>query len=76
MPLSVSPDITPHLLTIGDVCARCRISRATVYRLLSSGALKARKVGTRVLIAASDLEEWEQRLPTAAFRPPPVRAVG
>jgi excisionase family DNA binding protein len=60
----------PCMLSISDVCHRYRISRATVYRLLADQKLKAKKVGNRVLLSLSDLDAWEQELPTADFRPP------
>ena len=61
--------VTPQMLTVKDFGVRYRISRATIYRLLSTGALKAKKVGNRILLPIAEIEAWEKQLPVAIFRP-------
>ena len=45
-------------LTPADVAARLKVSRATVYGLLKSGALPHRRVGLSMRIAPSDLDAY------------------
>lgn len=59
----------PELLTIQDFVACFRVSRTATYRLLASGALKARKVGRRTMIARADAEAWLRALPAAGRAP-------
>lgn len=39
------------------------LGRSSIYTAISSGALKARKMGTRTLIMSDDLEAWLNSLP-------------
>lgn len=55
----------PELLTVADFVARFRVSRTALYRLLGDGALKARKVGRRTMIARAEAERWLASLPAA-----------
>lgn len=41
------------------------VGRTTIYEELARGRLRAKKVGRRTLILASDLEAWLQCLPSA-----------
>jgi excisionase family DNA binding protein len=50
------------MLTVKDVCAKLRISRWMVYRLIRSGALASVKIGTRRLIPQHSLEAYEKQL--------------
>lgn len=43
------------------------IGRSTLFALLAKGAIKARKLGTRTLIPASELIDYVDRLPEAQF---------
>lgn len=49
-------------------------SRRQVYRLLSSGALKARKHGRKTLILHEDIKAWLASLPDAALESTPLAA--
>jgi excisionase family DNA binding protein len=49
-------------LTIREVVARLRLSRARVYELVRSGDLPTVKLGTRgTRVRRVDLEQWEKR---------------
>jgi excisionase family DNA binding protein len=53
------------LYTISECCEIANIGRTKLYELIASGDIPVRKVGTKTLIAASDLREWvEHLLPT------------
>ena len=43
------------------------VSRAYMYVLLARGEIPARKIGTRTLIAATDLQAFLNRQPLAQF---------
>ncbi len=47
-------------LTPVDIAARLKVSRATVYGLLKSGALPHRRVGLSIRIAPADLDAYLQ----------------
>ena len=57
---------TPELLTVAEVAERLRLGRATVYRLVSSGALKTVRIGRARRVAVHDLREFVERLRQAA----------
>ena len=61
---------TPELLTVADFVQRFRVSRTALYRLLSAGDIKARKVGRRTMIARADAENWLASLPAAKTASP------
>jgi excisionase family DNA binding protein len=44
------------------------LSHATVYRLLGSGRLTARKVGSKTLVCARSIERLVAELPAAKIR--------
>lgn len=44
-------------LTIGEVAARLRVSRATVYRMIDRGELEHFRVGTSIRVAGSAVEQ-------------------
>lgn len=54
--------------TIIEAGELMRISRASVYRELSSGRLKAVKVGKRTLITEEAITAWNAALPAASFK--------
>jgi excisionase family DNA binding protein len=45
------------LISIADACGRLGVSRATLYRLMSSGALPTVRIGARRLIRVADLRD-------------------
>jgi excisionase family DNA binding protein len=49
--------------TIDEFCRRYPVGRTKVYGELSSGRLRARKIGRRTIITADDAEAWFSRLP-------------
>jgi excisionase family DNA binding protein len=49
--------------TIREACEASGIGRSSIYELLKSGALRARKHGKRTIILESDLRRWLKRLP-------------
>lgn len=60
---------TPEKLCFSPVEAAkaIGIGRSTLFALLARGELKARKLGTRTLIAASELQRYVESLPAAQF---------
>ncbi len=52
--------------TIPTCCRISGLGRTSIYEAIKSGALVARKCGRRTLILARDLEDFLNRLPTAA----------
>lgn len=58
------------LLTISDACVVTGLSRATIYRCLVAGKLRAKKSGSRTLILASSIREYMAGLPDATFTAP------
>jgi excisionase family DNA binding protein len=62
--------------TIREACEASGIGRTSLYQLLKSGALRARKHGKRSLILRSDLLAFLEALPDLApprAQPPPKR---
>jgi len=49
--------------SISEACKVSGIGRSVLYTLLKSGALRARKHGTRTLILVDDLRQYLERLP-------------
>jgi len=50
-------------LSVTDFLRRYSVGRTLFYRLVNSGALPVRKVGTKTLIRVSDAEAWAANLP-------------
>jgi len=50
------------LHTIGEVAEMLRISKPSVYRLMSSGQLKSVKIGGRTLFKETELERFVNSL--------------
>ena len=55
--------LPPSAYTINDVVRMGGMSRATVFREMRAGRLKARKLGARTLILASDWRDYLDSLP-------------
>jgi excisionase family DNA binding protein len=51
------------LLTIAQCCRLAAIGRTTFYALVANGEIPIRKIGTKTVVAASDLRDWVERLP-------------
>jgi excisionase family DNA binding protein len=43
-------------LTQAEACQHARIGRSTLWKLCKSGALRARKLGARILISRAELD--------------------
>lgn len=52
--------------TIREACNASGIGRTTLYSLLNSGDLRARKQGARTLILVDDLRQYLEQLPELA----------
>jgi excisionase family DNA binding protein len=65
---------TPILHTIPSATAELGIGRTTLFHLIATGALPARKIGRRTLIAHDDLVEFAKTL--GAAEPGAPRASG
>jgi excisionase family DNA binding protein len=50
--------VPTRLLTIAEVATALRVSRRTVETLLHERTLATTRIGWRVLVRESDLEEW------------------
>jgi excisionase family DNA binding protein len=66
--LGASPGMVPQLLSVADVVRRLCISRATFYRLVAAGRLRAVRQGRRTFVVAADLAAYvrglQQEAPT------------
>jgi excisionase family DNA binding protein len=61
----------PQFFTIDEAASILRVSRVTIHRKLSSGEIRAARLGKRVLIPAAWLQELvDQALPETADNPP------
>ena len=58
----------PLAYTIQEACNALRCGRATLYRLINSGRLRALAFGARTLIPRADLERLVDELPPAKQR--------
>lgn len=65
----VNIDDAGPFLTINEWCAMRRASRATCYRLLANGHLRAVKAGHKTLIETASAREEIASLVPASFRP-------
>lgn len=55
-------------LSIGESAQACGLSRATLYRLIQSGAIVPRKCGHRTLVPVAELERFLGSLPSGLER--------
>jgi excisionase family DNA binding protein len=53
--------VTPQFLPIKTVCQLTSLSRSTLFRHIKSGKIAHVKVGTRVLVSASLLEQLKEK---------------
>jgi excisionase family DNA binding protein len=49
-------------LTVREFCDRYRLGHSKVYDMIGSGELRAVKVGSRTLLLAKDIKDWERSL--------------
>ena len=54
----------PIAYAIDDVTMMVGVGRTKLYEAISSGQLRALKVGRRTLILATDLQNWLATLPS------------
>lgn len=59
-----------RLISIPEVQDLLSLSRGSVYRLIGSGRLPARKIGKSTRIALTDVEALMAGLPPAQIAPP------
>jgi excisionase family DNA binding protein len=52
-----------RFLTIKEFCEEARIGRTTLHRYMKQGIVPYRKLGNRVLISASILDQLENTTP-------------
>jgi excisionase family DNA binding protein len=57
-----------HAYSIDEFRAAFSIGRSVVYEEIRTGRLRARKVGSRTLIAREDAIEWLRNLPVRESR--------
>jgi excisionase family DNA binding protein len=57
--------LAPMAYSIPDACIVAGVGRSRMYEAIASGALRARKNGTKNLILRDDLLRWLESLPTA-----------
>jgi hypothetical protein len=50
-------------MNIPQFCERYGPCRTKAYEEINAGRLRARKIGTRTIIAVDDAEEWLRNLP-------------
>ena len=58
------------LYTVGEACRTLSIGRTKFYALVASGEIPIRKIGTKTLVASSDLRDWVARIPKVEIRQP------
>jgi len=59
--------LEPVLVSVNEAAAALRLSRATFYKLLNSGAVRAVKSGKRTLVSTKALREYAETL--SAYEP-------
>jgi excisionase family DNA binding protein len=62
-PNSIQPDTLKLAYSVGDAGALLGVSKATVYRLMNTRKLAARKVAGRTVVTRTDLEGFLADLP-------------
>jgi excisionase family DNA binding protein len=58
-----SVDRGPMGRSVEAAAVHAGCSRTTIYEAIKSGALRARKLGSRTIIVDEDLRNWLQSLP-------------
>jgi hypothetical protein len=53
-------------MSIDDFCERYGPGRTKTFEEIKSGRLRAKKIGSRTIIAEDDAEEWLRQLPSAS----------
>jgi excisionase family DNA binding protein len=61
--------VEPQLLTVEEVISRLAVSRATLYRLVRAGELRALKIGRVTRFRASDVQAFIERRVEAGLYP-------
>ena len=54
-------------ISIPEAAGRLSIGRSKLYELLFRGEIKARKIGRRTVIEASEIDRFRSQLPSAVF---------
>lgn len=63
----ISADDKRICFSPSDAAKALRIGKSTLFAILAAGKIKARKLGTRTLITASELSRYVESLPEARF---------
>jgi excisionase family DNA binding protein len=61
--------------SVAEACARSGIGRTSIYDMINSGQLIARKRGRRTLILADDLQRCLEGLPPVKVKPGRAREI-
>lgn len=69
----VNPPL-PQFLTVNEVAAALRVSRATIYRLISAGALTGTRIGKSVRVTRDAVDEFLHPQARDAVDPPDYQA--
>lgn len=59
-----------QVLSVSEACAIAHMGRTSFYQALHSGALTARKRGSRTFVLASELQRFIDSLPELKVKPP------
>ncbi|MFG1300967.1 helix-turn-helix domain-containing protein [Xanthobacter sp. V3C-3] len=59
-----------RLVSLPDAQVMLGLSRASLYRLLSTGSLRAKKIGRRTLVETGEIERFIKAAPAARIAPP------
>lgn len=59
-----TPTTGPLARSVQEAAYEVGISRSMLYREISAGRLRSRKVGRRTIVLDADLTEWLEALPS------------
>lgn len=59
----------PEVMTVNEVAAALRVSRATIYRLVGAGALAGTRIGRSVRVTRRAVDEFVSGHPHATHEP-------